>query len=55
MSQRDYERAKLAGLSARQAGKPRDANPYRNKPSLRMQAEAWESGWIEADRINRGK
>lgn len=48
-----YESAKLAGHSARQNGKKRDANPYANKPALRTLADAWLSGWIEADRINR--
>lgn len=49
-----YERAKLAGLTARQNGRKRDANPYANKPALRVLADAWLSGWIEADRLNRG-
>ena len=55
MNRADHDRAKLAGITARQNGKKQDANPYAGKPALRVLAGAWDSGWIEADRLNRRK
>lgn len=50
---REYERAKLQGTEARQRGAKRDANPYANKPALRVLAEAWTQGWQAQDRLQR--
>ena len=53
MTKKDIDRARLQGVSARQAGKKQDANPYQGKPALRLQADAWLAGWIEIDRLHR--
>lgn len=50
---REYERAKIRGVEARQRGKKPDANPYQSKPTLRVLAEAWLQGWQAQDAINR--
>ena len=55
MTEREYQKIRLQGIAARQAGRPADANPYRNKPSLRRQADAWAAGHNEADRERRRK
>lgn len=55
MTRAQFDRIKLAGTTARQNGKKAEANTYAGKASLRAEHEAWVSGWIEADRLNRGK
>lgn len=55
MTKQQIDRAKLQGVTARQAGKKQDANPYAGKASLRHLADAWLAGWIETDRLHRGK
>lgn len=55
MTRADHDRAKLAGITARQNGKKQDANPYARKPALRVLADAWLEGWNEANRLNRRK
>jgi len=52
MTKQQIDRAKLAGISARQVGKKREANPYAGKPSLRDLGDAWLSGWVQQDRLS---
>lgn len=54
MTRRDYERAKLRGIEARQRGGKREDNPYRGKPSLRVLEGAWANGWAEENQRRRG-
>ena len=53
MTKREIERATLEGITARQNGAKAEANPYARKPALRLQADAWQAGWNEADRRMR--
>lgn len=53
MTKQEIDRAKLQGVSARQANKKPDTNPYLGKPALRLQAESWQAGWNETDRLHR--
>ncbi len=46
---RRYEQHKEQGRSARRVGKKLDANPYRNKPTVRAAESAWDEGWREVD------
>lgn len=46
---RQYEWAKLKGIEHRQIGGKRDDNPYLNKPSQRVLADAWDAGWTDAN------
>lgn len=55
MTKRDHDRAFLQGVSARQAGKKRDRNPYAAKPSMHVERDAWLNGWLHQDRTSRGK
>lgn len=50
---KSISRAKILGITARQNGKKREDNPYRNKPTMRHERDAWESGWNE--RNSKGK
>lgn len=54
MTKRDHDRAFLQGVSARQAGKKRDRNPYADKPSMHVLRDAWLNGWLHQDRTSRG-
>lgn len=54
MSRKDYDRATLQGIAARQAGNKPDANPYRNKPALLVLSDAWLAGWQSQDGKMRG-
>lgn len=49
MTKQQNEKDKLLGVQARNAGKKRDANPFRSAPSLRDRANAWDEGFTEAD------
>lgn len=49
MTQKQWERAYLEGVSARQTGKRQDANPYRDETL----AENWHNGWESADVARR--
>ena len=50
MNQQKYEQAKLAGRSAREAGRSRDSRPtYAIGPDGSPLREAWLEGWDEAD------
>ena len=53
MTRQQFERCRLQGLAARQGGRPAEANPYAQKPSLRRQADAWAAGWQEAHQRRR--
>lgn len=46
---RRYARYAELGRSARLASKGLEANPYRNKPSMRTESAAWEDGWRQAN------
>lgn len=46
---RTYARYAELGQSARLASKGLDANPYRDKPSMRKESAAWEDGWRRAN------
>lgn len=49
---RRLERAELQGVSARQAGRPVSANPYRGM-QRQAEAEAWTRGWLREDESRR--
>lgn len=49
---RRVERAALEGLSARQAGRPVSANPYRDR-QRQSEREAWADGWLREDEARR--
>lgn len=51
---RRFERAKLQGHTARAAGKVRTANPYIVKPSMRIERDGWEAGWLAAN-VEQGR
>lgn len=53
MSKKDHDRAFLQGVSARQAGKKRDRNPYADKPSMHVLRDAWLNGWLHQDATSR--
>lgn len=44
------DKIRRAGASARKQGQPAEANPYRNKPSMRRESGAWMAGW-QGERI----
>jgi hypothetical protein len=52
----DLDRAYLAGISARQAGKPREANAYRHRRDRdgELLQDRWDEGWGDQDARNRG-
>jgi ribosome modulation factor len=52
MNKKDIDRARLHGVTARQAGKPKEANPYAGKAALRHQADAWQGGRNETNRLH---
>lgn len=49
---RRVEQAELHGVSARQAGRPVSANPYRDR-QRQAEAEAWTRGWLREDAARR--
>lgn len=55
MTRKDWDRAYLEGITARQNGKKAESNPYRNKPTLRPLADSWMNGWNLEDRKIRGQ
>lgn len=54
VSEKAYRQAELLGVRHRQIGKKRSDNPYTGKPSQRVLADGWDSGWMSQDLINRG-
>lgn len=38
-------RATIHGFGAARSGKPKESNPFNNKPWSRYQREAWDHGW----------
>lgn len=51
----EYEQAKIAGASARAAGRPRDSGPvYALGAAGAMLREAWLSAWDDKDAEIRG-
>lgn len=57
MDKQQYEQARVAGQSARNAGRPRDTCPiYALGAAGAMLREAWQDSWDERDaEIKRGK
>ncbi|MEE7545746.1 hypothetical protein HF319_00640 [Xanthomonas sp. Kuri4-1] len=54
MNQQQYERARLAGYYARQAGKKRDDSPrFAMGEDGALLREAFRDGWDEADEERR--
>lgn len=53
----ELDRAYLAGVTAKQVGKPREANAYRHRRDRdgEVLAEAWSNGWDDQDARNRGQ
>lgn len=51
---REHSRAVDLGRNAGRAGKSANDNPWRNSPTLRNLADAWESGRIEG-KAERGR
>lgn len=52
----ELDRAYLAGVSAKQVGRPREANPYRHRGDRdgELLQDRWDEGWGDQDALNRG-
>jgi len=56
VNESDSQRAFLEGISMKQIGKPREANPYsfRKGYDAQVKEERWFDGWDDQDARNRG-
>lgn len=52
----EFDRAYLQGITARQAAKRREANPYRHRGDRdgELLQDRWDEGWGDQDALNRG-
>lgn len=52
----ELDRAYLAGVSAKQVGRPREANPYRHRKDRHGEvlADGWDNGWDDQYAHSRG-